>query len=110
MTRSPVAQHERCLVDRHRAQAPADGLEVEPVHGCAGDDQVERPRRREEFGALHVPADVAGVTAGQLWPMSTIAWRRLDGIDVRDQWCQRAGHGPFTGAEIEDPAGEATGE
>jgi hypothetical protein len=36
--------------------------------------------------------------------------RRLDGIDVRDQSCQRACHGPFTGAEIEDPAGEAAGE
>ncbi len=110
MTRGPVAQHERCLVDRHRAQAPADDFEVEPVHGCAGDDQVERPRRREEFGTLHVPADVAGVAAGQRLADVDHRLRCLDGIDVRDQWCQRASHGPFTGAEIEDPAGEAAGE
>ena len=51
-----------------------------------------------DYGAFHDACRLAGVPADHV------------GVDVRDQWCQGASHGPFTGAEIKDPTGEAAGE
>ncbi len=80
---------------RVTAQPMADGVQVEPVHGCPGEDQIKRSGRGQVLGLLDVPDNAGGVASRHRLPDPDHRGRCLDCIDVADSRCQGSGQSPF---------------